>query len=140
MPTYKKYSDFDPAFEGEPINAAVKSIHYNDISQLGIFETSDECIKIIEWPELIDPKPKDRIDIFDVIEKHFLYDSSYVLYLNKYTKEEYYREKPFTLNKLKELPIVPKPFFYEKASQAGYQNVGFYLLQHQGYDIIEIKK
>ena len=31
-------------------------------------------------------------------------------------------------------------FFYEKASQAGYQNVGFYLLQHQGYDIIEIKK
>jgi len=38
--------------------------NYNDISQLGIFETSDECIKIIEWPELIDPKPKDRIDIF----------------------------------------------------------------------------
>ena len=33
MPMYMKYSDFDPAFEGEPVNAAVKSIHYNDISQ-----------------------------------------------------------------------------------------------------------
>ena len=33
MPTYMKYSDFDPAFKGEPINAAVKSIHYNDISK-----------------------------------------------------------------------------------------------------------
>ena len=38
--------------------------NYNDISQLGIFETSEDSIKIIEWPELIDPKPKDRIDIF----------------------------------------------------------------------------
>ena len=37
--------------------------NYNDISQLGIFETSNECIKVIEWPELIKPKPKDRIDI-----------------------------------------------------------------------------
>ena len=31
-------------------------------------------------------------------------------------------------------------FSYEEASQEGYQNVGFYLLQHQGYDIVEIKK
>ena len=37
--------------------------NYNDISQLGIFETSDNHIKIIEWPELIEPKPKDRLDI-----------------------------------------------------------------------------
>ena len=36
---------------------------YNDISQLGMFETSDDYIKIIEWPELIKYKPKDRIDI-----------------------------------------------------------------------------
>ena len=43
MPAYKKYSDFDPAFEGEPINAAVKSIHYNDISQFKY--TSIEQIK-----------------------------------------------------------------------------------------------
>jgi tRNA threonylcarbamoyladenosine biosynthesis protein TsaE len=37
--------------------------NYKDISQLGIFETSNDCIKIIEWPELIEGKPKDRIDI-----------------------------------------------------------------------------
>ena len=28
-----------------------------------MFETSGNYIKIVEWPELIDPKPKDRIDI-----------------------------------------------------------------------------
>jgi len=37
--------------------------NYKDISQLGMFETSNESIKIVEWPELIDSKPKDRIDI-----------------------------------------------------------------------------
>ena len=37
--------------------------NYKDISQLGMFETSNNHIKIIEWPELIDSKPKDRIDI-----------------------------------------------------------------------------
>ena len=37
--------------------------NYNDISQLGMFETSQDCIKIVEWPELIKSKPKDRIDI-----------------------------------------------------------------------------
>ena len=37
--------------------------NYNDIAQLGMFETSDNHIKIIEWPELIKPKPKDRVDI-----------------------------------------------------------------------------
>ena len=49
----------------------IKILHYdlfrlknfNDISQLGIFETSQDCIKIVEWPELIEAKPKDRIDI-----------------------------------------------------------------------------
>ena len=38
--------------------------NYRDISQLGMFETSNNHIKIVEWPELIEPKPKDRIDIF----------------------------------------------------------------------------
>ena len=38
--------------------------NYRDISQLGMFETSNNYIKIVEWPELIEPKPKDRIDIF----------------------------------------------------------------------------
>ena len=37
--------------------------NYDDISQLGMFETSTSHIKIIEWPELIEPKPKDRVDI-----------------------------------------------------------------------------
>ena len=37
--------------------------NYNDISQLGMFETSNDNIKIVEWPELIRPKPKNRIDI-----------------------------------------------------------------------------
>jgi len=37
--------------------------NYNEISQLGMFETSNEHLKVIEWPELIIPKPKDRIDI-----------------------------------------------------------------------------
>ena len=37
--------------------------NYQDISQLGMFETSENCIKTIEWPELIESKPKDRIDI-----------------------------------------------------------------------------
>ena len=49
----------------------VNILHYDlyrlkkskDISQLGIFETSSNCIKIVEWPELIQLKPKDRIDI-----------------------------------------------------------------------------
>jgi len=36
---------------------------YKDISQLGMFETSKNSIKIVEWPELINPKPENRIDI-----------------------------------------------------------------------------
>jgi tRNA threonylcarbamoyladenosine biosynthesis protein TsaE len=36
---------------------------YNDILELGMFETSEKHIKIIEWPELIKNKPKDRIEI-----------------------------------------------------------------------------
>ena len=37
--------------------------NYRDISQLGMFENSNNHIKIVEWPELIESKPKDRIDI-----------------------------------------------------------------------------
>ena len=37
--------------------------NYSDISQLGVFETSKDHIKIVEWPQLIESKPKDRIDI-----------------------------------------------------------------------------
>ena len=49
----------------------IKILHYDlyrlknhkDISQLGMFETSNDSIKIVEWPELIESKPKDRVDI-----------------------------------------------------------------------------
>ena len=37
--------------------------NYKDISQLGMFETSDDSIKIVEWPELIESKPNNRVDI-----------------------------------------------------------------------------
>ena len=37
--------------------------NYKDISQLGMFETSKGHIKIVEWPELIESKPNDRIEI-----------------------------------------------------------------------------
>ena len=49
----------------------IKILHYDlyrlknhkDISQLGMFETSNDSIKIVEWPELIETKPRDRVDI-----------------------------------------------------------------------------
>tara|TARA_B110001454_G_C12295933_1_gene257328 strand:+ start:45 stop:500 length:456 start_codon:yes stop_codon:yes gene_type:complete len=37
--------------------------NYKDILELDMFETSKDCIKIIEWPELIKPKPDNRVDI-----------------------------------------------------------------------------
>ena len=37
--------------------------NYKDILQLGMFEIHNNRIKIVEWPELIESKPKDRIDI-----------------------------------------------------------------------------
>ena len=36
MPKFMKYSDFDLAFKGEPTNAAVKSLHYNDAAKFKI--------------------------------------------------------------------------------------------------------
>ena len=49
----------------------IKLLHYdlyrlknhNDILELGMFENAREQITIIEWPELIKTKPKDRIEI-----------------------------------------------------------------------------
>ena len=37
--------------------------NYKDILELGMFDNSEEHIKIVEWPELIEIKPKDRIDL-----------------------------------------------------------------------------
>ena len=50
-----------------------------------------------------------------------------------------YKEEIY-LPAIGETDYLENRFFYGKASQTGYQNVGFYLLQHQGYDIMEIKK
>jgi len=36
--------------------------NYKDVLELGLFEISEDHIKIIEWPELIKSKPKNRID------------------------------------------------------------------------------
>ena len=37
--------------------------NYEDILELGMFETNTNYIKSVEWPDLIKSKPKDRIDI-----------------------------------------------------------------------------
>ena len=37
--------------------------NYKDILELGMFDISKDHIKIVEWPELIKLKPKNRIDI-----------------------------------------------------------------------------
>jgi len=37
--------------------------NYRDILELGMFDLSKDYIKIVEWPELIEFKPKDRIDL-----------------------------------------------------------------------------
>ncbi len=50
-----------------------------------------------------------------------------------------YKEAVF-IPSIGETDYVENRFYYEKTPQAGYQNIGYYLLQHQGYDIIEIKK
>ena len=53
-------------------NIGKKQIHHydlyrlknnKDILELGMFDEMEDSIKIIEWPELIQAKPKHRIDI-----------------------------------------------------------------------------
>ena len=53
--------------------------NYKDILELGMFDDSKDYIKIVEWPELIEFKPKDRIDL-----------------LFKYTKSQDAREVKIT--------------------------------------------
>ena len=36
----------------------------NDIKNIGLFEDLEQTITLIEWPELIKEKPKNRIDLF----------------------------------------------------------------------------
>ena len=62
-PTFNIVYDYDLGKEKILHYDLYRLKNYNDISQLGIFETSNASIKIVEWPELIKPKPSDRIDI-----------------------------------------------------------------------------
>ncbi|MBA1337842.1 MAG: tRNA threonylcarbamoyladenosine biosynthesis protein TsaE [Pelagibacterales bacterium] len=63
-PTFNIVYDYDIG--------ALKILHYDlyrlknykDIAELGMFETAENHIKVVEWPELIEMKPKDRINIF----------------------------------------------------------------------------
>ena len=47
-----------------------------DIQNIGLFENTEQCITLIEWPELIKEKPLNRIDLFfkytDDMKKRFL--------------------------------------------------------------------
>ena len=35
-----------------------------DLNNLGIFENTEDCVTIIEWPELIDKKPSNRLELY----------------------------------------------------------------------------
>ena len=35
-----------------------------EMNQLGIFENSENCIKVIEWPELIRSKIENKLEIY----------------------------------------------------------------------------
>ena len=73
---------FNILFEYHINNLQIK--HYDlyrlkdkkDVNNLGVFENSEQCVTLIEWPELIDKKPLNRIDIFfeysDDMEKRSL--------------------------------------------------------------------
>ena len=73
---------FNILFEYDINNLQIK--HYDlyrlkdkkDVNNLGVFENSEQCVTLIEWPELIDKKPLNRIDIFfeysDDMQKRFL--------------------------------------------------------------------
>ena len=63
-PTFNIVYDYDVGKEKILHYDLYRLKNHNDISQLGMFENSNEYIKIVEWPELIESKPDDRIDIF----------------------------------------------------------------------------
>ena len=43
----------------------------NDIENIGLFENLEQNITLIEWPELIKNKPKNRIDLFFKYSKDY---------------------------------------------------------------------
>ena len=63
-PTFNIVYDYDVGYLKILHYDLYRLKNYNDISQLGIFDTYEKHVKIIEWPELIKSKPKDRIEVF----------------------------------------------------------------------------
>ena len=73
---------FNISFEYEIKDFLIK--HYDlyrlkkeiDINNIGLFEDVEKSIILIEWPELIKKKPKNRIDIFfkytDALDKRLI--------------------------------------------------------------------
>ena len=49
-----------------------------------MFETSNDSIKIVEWPEMIKPKPQNRIDIIISYSKSSDYREAKVLGFGKW--------------------------------------------------------
>ena len=44
--------------------------NHKDILELGMFENAKEQITIIEWPEIIKKKPKNRIELYFKYSKY----------------------------------------------------------------------
>ena len=83
-----------------------------ELAKNAIFQATDIEPVVFRAPTF--SIPRERRDIFSEVEKHFKLDSSYVLDLDKYSKEQYFKESPFTLENLVEIPIVPKSFFSKR--------------------------
>ena len=58
--------------------------------------------------------PKNRLDIFELLSKHFSYDSSYVLKLSEDEYQNYQEEVPFNIDNFLEVPVLTKKYFHHK--------------------------
>jgi len=63
--------------------------NYKDICQLGMFETLKDHIKLVEWPDLIYSKPKNRIDIFFKYSKSMQYRTIKINGIGKWKKYKF---------------------------------------------------
>jgi len=62
-PTFNIVYDYDIAKTRIQHYDLYRIKNHKDILELGMFESLENHIKIIEWPELIKNKPKNKIDI-----------------------------------------------------------------------------
>ena len=56
-----------------------------------MFETSKSHIKIVEWPELIESKPKDRVDIQFQYSKLIDFRKIKIIGFGKWKKYEFFK-------------------------------------------------